>query len=172
MRYRRLLILPALALIGCGDKDTDVGGTNAPLITPQEGPWSAGAVVLLEDGCQVGSFDDTGDTGGGDIAILAMTGAQSFTYNSDGEITSCALSGNGGAFTCDSIDEVEEDAAQDIYATISASFGGTFSSPTEGVLLLTLNITCVGEGCAAVEDALGYALPCTSRGQNTIDYAG
>lgn len=173
--------LLALPVIGCdGSKDdtgepdtTDTDTTTDDSITPAEGEWYGGDEVIGKDTCNFG--DDGKDTGGDDEPVtLTLTSDSTFTLTDDDKFNvSCSFE-TTGTFTCDDQSEVSDFTVHGVDAilTMTQSFGGTFTSSTEGTINLSISATCEGADCDFVSKQGGITLPCTTEMSLSISHGG
>lgn len=159
------LLLP-LALVACGDKTDDTASESEETteeatedaFAPQEGGWDVTEPVVTEDTCGMGEEETTGE---GTVATLTMTGdaAYSLAIGEEGDSMTFTCTLAGMDLTCDPLSESESEPEADMTFTTTFSVSTTFSSETELVGNLGMDMTCEGADCAMLEE-MGMTMPC------------
>ncbi|MFT5685440.1 MAG: hypothetical protein ACI8RZ_006391 [Myxococcota bacterium] len=181
-----LLLSVVFLLAACGDKeddsgttdsgdttDTDTTDTTDESITPEDGDWYSGEKVIEKDTCGFG--DEGEDTGSKDDSVtLTVTSETTFTLDDGDKFNASCTFDSAGAFICEPQVEMSDYTTHGVDAilTISQSFGGSFSSSTEGNLTLSIDASCEGGDCGFLTKKGGITLPCTTSASFTISHGG
>ena len=184
MKTNLLTALLIGGLIGCDGKsdsgetaagdDTGTPGvdTTDDSLTPTEGSWYATDPTISSDEC--GIFADAKKDDEDEPVTLTVTSETSFSL-SDGEdfAVDCAFDSTTGAFDCGSSDEVNDFSKKgfDAVLTFTQTITGTLLSSTDGLLDMTIDVTCEGKDCEVLASYSGLTFPCSSLISYTISHS-
>jgi hypothetical protein len=160
MRLRPFSLALALAslsllMLACAD--------DGPTVAPESGNWNYGAMGIENNTCPayVGIIMPS------TTFLLDYDGGDSFQIEQvDQDDIVCNLTG-GESFVCpDRLLATYPNADFNIELEVRARIEGSFSSDDEAEAEQQISVTCVGEGCGALDDfPCSYQLPFTAEAQ-------
>ena len=156
--------LAVMGLVACdGGKDS---GDTTTTFTPSEGEWSA-TEDAFTDSC--GFFESDSDS-----STVTLTMIDSVTFNVVDEEIDLTCTLDGMNFTCDNSTETISLKDKGLSGTLTSTStsNGTFVSETEGSFVVTIDLTCDGDGCATIEEFESMTFPCAYSSELSLSFAG